>query len=402
MKKTAIIAPNSLPVPPVRGGGIQAVIAEITPLFREFKPYVFSNCEYGIDRLPLAEAIGNVEYRRICQSPWDEFKIKFEHLTTLNYFPYVLEIIEQIKELQPDVIEVMNRPWFLPILRKYLGKDAKIILHHFNNYLMEMPAKKAKMYLDLADAFIGCSDFTVEAEVLKRFPDLKNKAYTVSNGIDPSVFDPEALDMDKIEKLREKYGINSDDIIILYVGRLTRDKGAGQLLEAVKVLVANLGMKPVKLMIVGSSFFGGDTKITPFIKELKKSALDIKDNIIFTGFINRTEMPAIYGLANIVTVPSIVLDASPMVCYEASSMALPVIGTRRGGIPELINEGQTGFLVDDPENIDDLVEKLLFFVKRPEESKAFGKRGRLFIKKNFAWDLVAQKNEKVYEEVLRR
>ncbi len=400
MKKAAIIAPNSLPVPPVRGGGIQAVIAETTPLFRKFKPYVFSNCEYGIDKLPLKETIGNVEHRRICLSGWDEFKINLMRLSTLNYLPYVLKIIEQIKELQPDVIEVMNRPWFLPILRKHLGPDVKIILHHFNNYLMEMSAKKAKMYLDLVDGFIGCSDFTVGVEVLKRFPELAEKVYTVSNGMDPSVFDPGALDRHAMEKLREKYGIKSDDIIILYVGRLSKLKGAGILLEAVKVLVSNLRMRSVKLMIVGSSFFGGKTKITPFIKELQKESRDVKDNIIFTGFIGRSEMPNIYGLANIAAVPSIVMDASPSVCYEASSMSLPIVGTKRGGIPEIVQDGRTGLLVNDPEDIDDLAEKLLYFVKNPEDARDFGRRGRLLMQKQYTWEIVAGKIEEVYRKVL--
>jgi spore coat protein SA len=401
MKKAAIIAPNSLPVPPVRGGGIQAVIAETTPLFKEFKPYVFSNCEFGIDELPLTETIGKVEHRRVCQSPWDEFKIRFRNLSTLNYLPYVLEIIGQIKELQPDVIEVMNRPWFLPILRKHLGPDVKIILHHFNNYLMEMSAKKAKKYLGLVDGFIGCSDFTVDAEVLKRFPEFRRKCFSVSNGIDPAVFDPASLDRDALDKLREKYGIKSEDIIILYVGRLSKDKGAGELLEAVKVLVTNLGMRSVKLMIVGSSFFGGATKVTPFIKELQKSSKDIASNIIFTGFINRVDMPNIYGLANIVAVPSIVMDASPSVCYEASSMSLPLVASRRGGIPEIVQDGKTGLIVNDPNDIDELAEKLLFFVKNPDDAKEFGRRGRLLMQKQYTWEVVTGKIEEVYGKVLK-
>ena len=154
-----------------------------------------------------------------------------------------------------------------------------------------MSTRRARNYLDLVDGFIGCSDFTVDAEVLKRFPELKKKCYAVSNGIDPSVFDPARLNCDALNKLREKDGIKSDDIIILYVGRLSKDKGAGELLESVKVLVSNLGMRQVKLMIVGSSFFGGKNKVTPFIKELQKSSKDIAGNIIFTGFINRPEMP---------------------------------------------------------------------------------------------------------------
>jgi spore coat protein SA len=401
MQKVAIIAPNSFPIPPVRGGGIQTVIAETVPLFKEFKPYVFSNCEYGIDDLPLKETAGNVEHRRVCQSPWDEFKIKFRHLAMPNYFPYVFEIIGQIKEIKPDLIEVLNRPWFLPILRKYLGPDVKIILHHYNNYLMEMNKKRAKKYLDLIDGFVGCSNFTVEAEVLDRFPEYKDICHCVSHGIDVNKFDPGKLDQADLNKLREKYGIKKDDVVFLYIGRLSKDKGAGQLLEAAKVLISNLGIKQVKLMIVGSSFFGGQTKVTPFIKELQRSSEDVKENIIFTGFINRPDIPNIYGLANVAVVPSIVMDASPTVCYEASAMGLPLIASKRGGIPEIVKDKETGLLVNDPEDIDELAEKMLYFVRDPGEAKAFGLRGRQFMEKHYTWETVAGKIEDVYKKVLK-
>ncbi len=401
MQKVAIIAPNSLPIPPVRGGGIQAVIAEVVPLYKEFKPYVFSNCEYGIDNLPLKETSGAVEHRRICQSPWDEFKINLRHLSTMNYFPYVFEIIRQIKEIKPDLIEVMNRPWFLPILRKYLGPDVKIILHHFNNYLMEMNKNRAKKYLDLVDGFVGCSNFTVEAEVLRRFPEYKSKCSTVSHGIDINKFDPDRLDQAALAKLREKYGIKKDDIVFLYIGRLSQDKGAGQFLEAAKVLINNIGIRQVKVMLVGSSFFGGQTKVTPFMKELQISAEEVKKNIIFTGFINRPDIPGIYGLANIVVVPSIVMDASPSVCYEASAMSLPIIASKRGGIPEIVKDKETGLLVNDPEDIDELAEKMLYFVKEPDEAKAFGRRGRQLMAKHYTWEAVAGKIEDTYRKVLK-
>jgi len=400
MLKVAIIAPNSLPIPPVRGGGVQTVISETAPLFREYKPYIFSNCEYGIDDLPLKEIAGKLEHRRICQSSWDEFKINIRHLSMKNYFPYVFEIIGQIKEINPDIIDLTNRPWFLPILRKYLGNDIKIVLHHFNNYLTEMPEKKAKKYLDLIDGFIGCSKFTVDTEVLKRFPELTSKCYTVSHGVDIDKFNPRKVKAETIAVLKQKYGIKPDEIVILYVGRLTEDKGAFELLDAVKTLVINLGMKQVKLLVAGSSFFGGKTKITPFMKKLQKSSLEIKDNIIFTGYIDRSEIQNIFAVGDIAAVPSIVQDASPTVCYEASSMELPIIASTRGGIPEIVIDGQTGLLYDDPYDIDALVEKLLYFIKDPGEKKAFGERGRALMEKDFTWKIVAGKIETVYNHVL--
>jgi len=400
MRKVAIIAPNSLPIPPVRGGGVQTVLNETTQFFSEYQPYIFSNCEYKIDDLPLKETIGSVEHRRICQSPWDEFKIKARHLAMKNYFPYVFEIIRQIKEIEPEIIHLANRPWFLPILRKYLGSRSKIILHHFNNYLMEMPPAKAKKNLDLIDGFIGCSKFTVEAEVLKRFPELYDKCFVVSNGVDTDKFDPANVGSGETAALRFKYGIKPGDITILYVGRLTEDKGAYELLEAVKTLIINLGISQVRLLVVGSSFFGGTTKVTPFMEKLQKSSIEIKDNIVFTGYIDRGEIQNIFAIGDIAVVPSIVQDASPTVCYEASSMKLPIVASTRGGIPEIVIDRSTGLLYDDPYDVDALVEKLLFFIKNPDMKNVFGERGRALMEKNYTWKTVAGKIETVYNRVL--
>ncbi len=400
MQKVAIIAPNSFPIPPIRGGAIQTFFAETAPLFREYKPYIFSNCEYGIDNLPLKETAGNVEHRRICQSSWDEFKINIAHLTTKNYFPYIFEIMNQIKEINPDIIHLANRPWFLPIMRKYLGNSKKIVLHHFNNYLMEMPAKKAKRYLDLIDGFIGCSRFTVDADVLTRFPQLSGKCFAASNGVDTDKFNPDKISRDAVAKSKERFGIKPGEIVVLYVGRLTEDKGAYELLEAVKTLVMNLGINQVKLLVVGSSFYGGKTKITPFIRKLQKASEEMKNNITFTGYIDRSEIQNIFAVADIAAVPSIVHDASPTVCYEASSMKLPIVASKRGGIPEIVINGRTGLIYDDPYDIDAMVDKLLYFIKNPEERKAFGERGRALMEKDFTWNVVAGKIEKVYNRVL--
>jgi spore coat protein SA len=400
MHKVAIIAPNSLPIPPIRGGGVQTVVAETTPFFKNFKPYIFSNCEYGIDHLPLMETVGNIEHRRICQSPWEEFKVRFTNLSTLNYLPYVLEIIDQIKEIKPEIIHVLNRPWFLPILRKHLGPDQKIILHHFNNYLMEMKKENAKKYLDLIDGFIGCSQFTVNAEVATRFPELKNYTSVISNGVDIDKFDPKKIRPEIISSTKAKYGIKNGDVVVLYVGRLSEDKGALQVLQAVKTLVVNLAIPEVKLLVVGSSFYGGAAKMTPFIKKLHKEAEDIKNNIIFTGYIDRKDIQDIFAVGDIVAVPSIVQDASPTVCYEASSMKKPIVASRRGGIPEIVTDGETGLIYDDPYDVDALVDKLLFFIKNPENRGIYGEKGRLMMEKSFTWKIVAEKIEKAYNRVL--
>ena len=117
------------------------------------------------------------------------------------------------------------------------------------------------------DGFIGCSAFTVEAEVGKRFPEFRN-SFVVSNGVDTDKFDPARIEASAVDALKRKHSINKGDVTLLYVGRLTEDKGAFQLLQAARELVKTHGLTNLKLMVVGSGFYGGKTKITPFMKKL--------------------------------------------------------------------------------------------------------------------------------------
>jgi spore coat protein SA len=397
MLKAAIIAPNSLPVPPIRGGGIQTVIAETVPLYREFKPYVFSICEWNLDKLPLAETVGNVEHRRVCQSPWEEFKIKLAHLTGKNYFPYVFEIVRQIKEIKPDVIHVMNRPWFLPILRKYLNINSKIVLHHHNRCFAGMPRNAVEGYLSLFDAFAGISDHTVKEEMLDRFPLEAARCFTIYNGINLDKFKPRWINPEAAARVRARYKIGFDDTVLLFAGRLRKDKGAHTLLKAAnKVIATN---KKVKVLIVGSHFYAASEKMTGYISQLYKLAEPIKDNVIFTGFIPPAEMPGIYSASDVLVVPSHE-DAFGLVYAEAAASGIPAIGTRIGGIPEVIDEQLTGFLMQDPENTDELVSLLRVFTDNPARSRPFGERGRKKAESMFSIGSTVRKTEEMYNRVL--
>lgn len=398
MKKVAIIAPNSLPVPPVRGGGIQAVISEMAERFRRYKPYVFSICEPGIDDLPLFEVEGNVEHRRIRLTAWQEFKISLLHLSRKSYFPYVHEISKQIAGIKPDVIHVMSRPWFLPILRKYLGRGVKIIEQNHNNYFMEMKRGEVKRYLDDMDAFAGVSRFTVNAEVLDRFPEKKDMCFVIYNGVDTKKFSPASENIEGRRAVRERLSIANDDVVILFSGRLSHAKGVDTLVQAVKRIVP--GNKGVKLLVAGSRFFGADNKVTDFMKKLYADAEPVKDNVIFAGFVPREAIQDFYRAADILAVPSH-MEAFGLVYAEAGSCGLPSIGTIRGAIPEVIDNNVTGLLMKNPEDVDDLEDKLRFFIDDPSKRAEFGVSARKRIKALFSWDAVVGSVEDMYDRVLK-
>lgn len=142
-------------------------------------------------------------------------------------------------------------------------------------------------------------------------------------------------------KLRLPLGIELDDqksekrydtINFLYVGSLTKHKGVHLLVESFK----QIDNENIRLHIVGKGIEESELKMLA----------DSDKRINFRGFMTGTELSDIYSQANVVIVPSIIYDNSPTVIYESFMAGTPVIGSKIGGIPELIEDGYNGFLFD--------------------------------------------------------
>lgn len=152
-------------------------------------------------------------------------------------------------------------------------------------------------------------------------------------------------------------------------------------------------------MLVGSSWFGSNQENT-YTKELKKLGEQLGSQLLFTGFIPKKELPKFYAISEIFCLPSIMEDPSPNVCYEAQASGLPILSSNRGGIPEIVKSGETAFFFNNPEDYQDIAEKLEQFIKNFEGYANFGKAGRQRAEEKFSWKKTAEKAESVYQQFL--
>lgn len=148
------------------------------------------------------------------------------------------------------------------------------------------------------------------------------------------------------------FGQNNEKVI-LFVGRLAEVKG-------VKYLIAAMKQVNAKLVIVGD----GTLKA-----ELEKQAEEIKDKVLFMGAKSHNELKSIYASADIFVMPSITTGTGQkegfgLVLIEAMASGLPVIGSDSGGIPEIIEDGKCGFLVEE-KNADDIAMKINYLIENP-------------------------------------
>lgn len=208
------------------------------------------------------------------------------------------------------------------------------------------------------------------------------KMKTIHRGVDTTVFHPNY----NVSDVRKELRIKEDDISVLFVGRLIKMKGVEYLIRAVKGLIplySNL-----KLVIVGD----GDAR-----EENERITSSIKENVIFTGY--RSDAYRFMCAADIVVLPSL-CEGCPNVVLEAMACGTPVIASRVGAVPDIIENDKTGIIVK-PKDVVGLKRALVQLMEDRELAREMGERGRGRIENYFTWDAVCKKLEGFYEEVIK-
>lgn len=203
------------------------------------------------------------------------------------------------------------------------------------------------------------------------------------NGIDTeNKFNPEKIDSETILNLKLRLNISDDDFVVGYVGRLVKDKGINELLQACEIL--RLTYKNLKLLLVGP------IEERDAITEDSKNLIKNRSYIIHTGFILNSA--PYFSLMDIFVLPTY-REGFSTVALEASAMELPVIITRATGCEEAIIENKTGLFIKS--NKQDIAEKIKIYMNNRALIKDHGNAGREFVRNNFEqtiiWDIINKK-----------
>ena len=178
---------------------------------------------------------------------------------------------------------------------------------------------------------------------------------------------------------------------ILYVGRLSEEKGVEYLLKAMPLIIKEI--PTIHLDIVGD----GNEKHR---LEILTKELNLEKSVAFIGFVSHSEVEKYYKKANIVIVPSIWPEPFGLIGPEAMSVGRPVIGTKVGGIPEWLEDGRTGFLVE-PKNSKDIANKIIKLFENQKLLKMMGERARIRVEK-FSIEEYVKNLERLYGKILKK
>lgn len=271
-------------------------------------------------------------------------------------------------------------------------KDAIPYVFQAHGALPRIAAKQRSKYVYdaiwgrklLEDASKVIALTEAEAERYKSMGVSKERIEIVPNGIALSEFD----NLPERGEFRKKYGLNDNEKIILYLGRIHQTKGIDLLARAFAALSANFN--DAKLVIIGP-----DDGYLPALKELINE-LGIEERVLFAGPLYKEEKIKAYIDADVFVTPS--FYGFPVTFLEACACGLPVITTQVGDTLDWL-DGQAGLVV--PYDKEQLRDALLHILGDDKIGREFGEKGRLLVREKFNWVKIAGQVEKVYQSVIQ-
>ncbi len=256
-----------------------------------------------------------------------------------------------ISELEPDVIHI-HSPLTLGFMARLAARQLSIPVVYTNHFLPEnvRPGRTrrsrlfdAAFYAYLVQYANKCAHVTaptLTALQLLQAQGLRAPAQVISNGIDLRTYCPGPADA----VVRARYGLQADRPVILYVGRLSQEKGVDVLLAAVarltsdaQVAIAGRGPESVRLAATADR-------------------LGLSGRVRFLGFVPDQDLPAVYRLADVFAIPSRA-ELQSLATMEAMATGLPVVASDAYSLRELVSHGKTGLLIT-PGRADELAASL--------------------------------------------
>ena len=373
------------------GGGEKSLFSLIKHMRKDiFEPIVFYAAENNVIlnlrtegikvvKLPFNEAITSV-YRD---------QIKKDPLTLLAYFYYLIQgVVKVAKFIRKYEIDILHPHDNLSkIIGGIAGKFCRVkaVTHCRDqlglNILDRMLGIWQIMMMDRIIAVSNC----VKNILLSYKRRAENKIRAVYDGVDLTPFPPSHYDY---SVGRQENG-GARDIVIGVIGVFDKVKGHTLLFEALRRLKEqNIGQ--FRCLVIGAG--RDEVTLRNYVEESR-----LGNEVYFLGF--RDDIPELLRQIDIIVVPS-KREAFGIVILEAMAAHVPVIATKVGGIPEIVDHGLTGILVP-PEDADSLSKAIKYLMENPEIRRRMGEAGRKKVENNFGFEMNIRETEKIYLDVLK-
>lgn len=266
-----------------------------------------------------------------------------------------------------------NIPLALIVKKTHYSKDLYYHLHNvprIDANCREAIQKSTKFLC--VSQFVANKISSPESAIGSVSPD---KIEILYNCVDTSLFRPILPDDNIIIELRKKLNLMDSDKVIVFVGRLTAEKGADYLLGALKKLPENY-----KALIIGSFHYNANVN-SDYQVDLNKLAESMNGRVIFTGYVQHDDLPYYYNIADVAVLPSIWEEPAGLTNLEAMACGVPIITTYSGGIPEYV--GESIVLKRDRQLTENIASSVIDLLSNKNRYKAISEYSRQYVAEHF-------------------
>ncbi len=331
---------------------------------------------------------------------------------------YGLAVARALRRYRPDIVHVQGNSHFLPLFRAAVPR-ARLIMHVHDELQSLLPAELVRARLREVTAVVTSSDFLTRGFEARQ-PSAAGRVHTIGNGVDAATFRPGRRDASAARR----------PLRILYVGRVSPEKGVHTLAEAFRELLGAgerveleiagpVGLLPLSQM----RLLAGDPHVaalTRFYGSGIWSALDRQllrarssyrraieslfvdgtaSRVRFLGLLSRAALIDVYQRADVLVIPSVCAEPFGLPVAEGMACGLPCVASKAGGIPELVQHEVTGLLVErgDAAGLAGALRRLQLDSATRER---FGRLGRQRAEQFLDWSVAAARLEAVYRRAL--
>lgn len=308
---------------------------------------------------------------------------------------FALHAAWRARRWRSEVVHVHNFSQFVPVVRAF-NPSARIVLHMNCEWLSQHNPRMIRRRLRSADVVAACSGHVLR-KIVRAHPEAEGKCRVVFNGADVGRFSPGPTQRELAPR-------------ILFVGRISPEKGVHLLVEAFKRiadafptavldLVGGVGSLPAEFLVSLSDdplvrgldrFYRVD-----YLAHLQQRIPDrLRSRVIFHGNQDHTQLMSHYRSAYVFVNPSL-SDAFPLTVVEAMAAGLPVVASSVGGVPEAVVDGVTGMLVR-ADDADAIASALRAILGEPPLRARMAQAARARAEAHFSWDAIAARLAALY------
>ncbi|EGD53176.1 glycogen synthase [Thermoanaerobacter ethanolicus JW 200] len=325
---------------------------------------------------------------------WDKLKENSDPRYQKILGPFSIDLAMVKDEIDSDILHCHTWYTFMAgfLAKKLYDKPLVVTVHSLeplrpwkeeqlgNGY--KLSSWMERTGIEAADRVIAVSQGSKE-DILKYYNIPEEKVEVIYNGIDLNQYQKTDRNI-----ARQKYGIEGK--YILFVGRISRQKGITHLIDAVKYLP-----KDIKVVLCASS------PDTQEVLEEVEQKVKLYDNIIWINkMVEKEEIIELYSNAEVFACPS-VYEPFGIINLEAMACKTPVVASATGGIKEVVVHEETGFLVE-PGNPEELAKYINILLNNKDLAIKFGENGRKRVEEMFSWESIAKKTYEMYKDVIEK